>query len=142
MTMVHRARLELASPDGHQFLKLACLPFHHLCIIWRSESDSNTHASFNAASLAGRCLTIRLSLHMAPDGGVDPHGLAATHGFQDRCQRRLTSSGKYFWCTRRDSNSHTFLVAGLEPAASPHSATCACGTCEGSRTLNPCGIRA
>ena len=33
-------------------------------------------------------------------------------------------------------------VAGLEPAASPHSATRACGACEGSRTLNPCGIRA
>ena len=30
---------------------------------------------------------------MAPDGGVEPHGLAATHGFQDRCQSRLTSSG-------------------------------------------------
>ena len=29
---------------------------------------------------------------MALDGGADPHSFAATHGFQDRCQSRLTSS--------------------------------------------------
>ena len=29
---------------------------------------------------------------MAQDGGVDPHSIAAAHGFLDRCQRRLTSS--------------------------------------------------
>ena len=31
--LVHRARLELADPNGHQLLKLACLPFHHLCVL-------------------------------------------------------------------------------------------------------------
>ena len=29
---------------------------------------------------------------MALGGGVDPHGNAAAHGFQGRCQRWLTSS--------------------------------------------------
>ena len=38
--MVHRARLELASPVGNELLKLACLPFHHLCI-WYALQDSN-----------------------------------------------------------------------------------------------------
>ena len=31
-------------PVGHQFLKLACLPFQHLCM-WRSESGSRREAS-------------------------------------------------------------------------------------------------
>lgn len=31
--MVHRARLELAYPEGHRFLRLARLPFRHLCIV-------------------------------------------------------------------------------------------------------------
>ena len=45
------------------FLRQGCLPLHHLHI-WRSESDSNAQAHFCAASLAGRCLTIRQSLRM------------------------------------------------------------------------------
>ena len=30
--------------------------------------------------------------YMALEGGADPHGIAAAHGFQNRCQSRLTSS--------------------------------------------------
>ena len=29
---------------------------------------------------------------MAQDGGVDPHNISVALGFQNRCQRRLTSS--------------------------------------------------
>ena len=56
--------------------------------------NAQTHCC--AASLAGRLLTVSISLHMAPDGGVEPHGIIAAHGVQDRCQRRLTSSGSLY----------------------------------------------
>lgn len=55
LTMVHRARLELAHPGGHQFLRMARLPFRHPCIVVRvfitdSENQDQTLAAEQAYS--------------------------------------------------------------------------------------------
>ena len=62
ITCACSARRGIRTPRTRS-LKPVCLPFHHLRV-WRSESDSNAQARCCAASLAGRCLTIRQSLHV------------------------------------------------------------------------------
>ena len=39
-------------------------------------------------------LGLPLLMQSTPNGGVEPHSIAATHGFQDRCRGRPASFGK------------------------------------------------
>ena len=96
---VRRAGFEPAHPCGHQSLSLACLPFQHLRI-WRSESDSNAQAHCCAASLAGRCLTIRQSLH-----GIGKR--IRTFNCRVRADRVAVTLSRYA------------IPAGIEPALAP-----------------------
>ena len=81
------------SNSGLPHYKSGVLPTELKTQTCGAQSETRTRKPWWAPAPETGVSTVPPSVHMAPDGGVDPHGLSATHGFQDRCQRRLTSSG-------------------------------------------------
>ena len=125
------------SNSGLPHYKSGVLPTELKTQICGAQSETRTRKHWWAPVPETGVSTVPPSVHMAPDGGVDPHGLSATHGFQDRCQRRLTSSG--IFVVRKARFELACLSApGLEPNMSAASATCAWYL---RRGLNPQALR-